>query len=114
MPFGGSIMEADMKGSLLKQILEAGRKNVGIGGFLQYSESIGYNEGNWRYKNDVIADDKIFRVAVSDFLLTGGEANLGFLTKTNADIIKVYPVITDMKDPRFDIRSAIIRYLINR
>lgn len=111
LPFGGSIMEADMKGSLLKQVLEAGRKNVGIGGFLQYSEGVTYDAGNWKYKNEAIADDKIFRVAISDFLLTGGEANLGFLTKTNTDIIKVYPVITDQKDPRFDIRSAIIEYM---
>ena len=112
MPFGGSIMEADMKGSLLKQVLEAGRKNVGIGGFLQYSEAISHDGAAWKYKNEGIADDKIFRVAISDFLLTGGEANLGFLTKNNPEIIKVYPVITDMKDPRFDIRSAVIKYLL--
>lgn len=113
MPFGGSIMEADMKGSLLKQILDAGRKNIGIGGFLQYSEALYYDGSQWKYKSLPIADDKIFRVAVSDFLLTGGEANLGFLTKTNPDIIKVYPVITDTKDPRFDIRSAVIKYLLS-
>ena len=111
MPFGGSIMEAEMKGSLLKQILEAGKKNIGIGGFLQYSETLSNDAGVWKFKNEAIADDKIFRVAISDFLLTGGEANLGFMTKTNADIIKVYPVITDMNDPRFDIRSAIIKFL---
>lgn len=111
MPFGGSIMEADMKGSLLKQVLEAGRKNVGIGGFLQYSEAVTYDAGTWKFKNEAITDDKIFRVALSDFLLTGGEANLGFLTKTNAGIIKVYPVVTDMKDPRFDIRAAVIKLL---
>ncbi|MBC7934448.1 MAG: bifunctional metallophosphatase/5'-nucleotidase [Rhizobacter sp.] len=111
MPFGGGIVEADMKGSLLKQILEAGRKNVGIGGFLQYSETLSYDAGTWQFKNEAIADDRIFRVALSDFLLTGGESNLNFLTKTNSAIIKVYPVITDMNDPRFDIRSAIIKYL---
>ena len=37
LPFGGSIIEVDMKGSLLKSVLEAGRKNVGSGGFLHYS-----------------------------------------------------------------------------
>ncbi|RYZ25230.1 MAG: bifunctional metallophosphatase/5'-nucleotidase, partial [Sphingobacteriales bacterium] len=36
LPFGGSIMEVDMKGSVLKQILDAGVKNLGTGGFLQY------------------------------------------------------------------------------
>lgn len=113
MPFGGSIMEADMKGSVLKQVLDAGRKNTGSGGFLQYSETLAYDAGTnqWKYKNETIPDDKVFRVAISDFLLTGGESNLGFLTKNNPDILKVYPVITSNSDPRFDIRSAVIRYM---
>ncbi|HVF96011.1 MAG TPA: metallophosphoesterase, partial [Flavisolibacter sp.] len=33
LPFGGAISEADMKGSLVVKMLEAGRKNIGIGGF---------------------------------------------------------------------------------
>jgi 2',3'-cyclic-nucleotide 2'-phosphodiesterase (5'-nucleotidase family) len=113
LPFGGGISEVSMKGSLLKQILEAGRKNVGTGGFLQYSETLAYDAGNqqWKYKNETIADDTIFRVAIADFLLTGGESNLGFLTKTNPGIIKVYPQVVDTNDPRFDIRSAVIKYL---
>ena len=37
LPFGGSIMEVDMKGSLLIKILNVGKKNVGSSGFLQYS-----------------------------------------------------------------------------
>ncbi len=113
LPFGGSIMEADMKGSLLKQILETGRKNIGIGGFLQYSESLQYDAGSkqWKYKNEPIADEGVFRVALTDFLLTGGEANLQYLTRDNKDIVKVYPVITSMQDPRFDIRAAIVKYL---
>jgi 2',3'-cyclic-nucleotide 2'-phosphodiesterase (5'-nucleotidase family) len=36
LPFGGSIMELDMKGSLLIRILNAAKLNVGSGGFLQY------------------------------------------------------------------------------
>jgi len=48
-----------------------------------------------------------------DFLLTGGEANMGFLTKDNPDIVKVYPTITDISDPRSDVRLAIIHYMEN-
>ena len=43
--------------------------------------------------------------------MTGGEANLGFLTKDNSDIIKVYPVFTDLKDARSDVRRAIVNYM---
>ena len=40
LPFGGGITEVNMKGSLLIQVLEAGRKNVGTGGF--YTTPINY------------------------------------------------------------------------
>jgi 2',3'-cyclic-nucleotide 2'-phosphodiesterase (5'-nucleotidase family) len=113
LPFGGSIVEADMKGILLKQILEAGRKNGGIGGFLHYSSDLFYDAINsqWTFKKIPINDDAVFKVALTDFLLTGGEANMGFLTKDNPGIIKVYPTYTAVSDPRSDIRLAIIRYM---
>ncbi|RYY65725.1 MAG: bifunctional metallophosphatase/5'-nucleotidase, partial [Chitinophagaceae bacterium] len=113
LPFGGSIMEVDMKGSVLKQILDAGVKNLGTGGFLQYSEKLQMDAGTkqWTLNNQPIADDQLLRVALTDFLMTGGEANMAFLTSKNPGITKVYPVITDMNDPRFDIRSAIIKYV---
>ena len=53
----------------------------------------------------------MYKVAISDFLMTGGEANLGFLTKDNLDIVKVYPAFTDLKDARSDVRRAIINYM---
>ena len=113
LPFGGSVMEVDMKGSLLVKILDAGKKNMGIGGFLQYSPAVTYDslKGAWLFKNVQVDAGKIYKVALTDFLMTGGEANLGFLTKDNPDIVKVYPVFTDMNDPRSDIRRAIISYM---
>lgn len=113
LPFGGSIMEVDMKGSLLIKVMDAGKKNWGNGGFLQYSSSMVKDSAanKWMLKNMPIDANKTYKVAISDFLMTGGEANLDFLTKDNADIIKVYPVFTDLKDPRSDIRRAIIDYM---
>jgi len=113
LPFGGSIMEVDMKGSLLIKTLNAGRSNIGIGGFLHFSETLSFNEMSnaWTLKNVPIDPAKIYRVALTDFLLTGGEANMDFLKKDNPDIIKVYPVVTNLSDSRSDIRLAIIRYM---
>jgi len=54
---------------------------------------------------------KMYKVALTDFLLTGGEANLDFLNKDNPDIVKVYPVFTSLDDSRSDVRRAIIRYM---
>ena len=111
LPFGGSIMEVDLKGSLLLKILNAGKNNMGSGGFLQYASAI-KNDGNtWTIKDQPFEANKIYKIAITDFLMTGGEANMEFLTKDNADIVKVYPVFTDLNDARSDVRRAIIRYM---
>ena len=115
LPFGGSIMEVDMKGSLLIKILNAGKKNVGSGGFLQYSVALANNINAgvaiWSLKSVPVDAGKTYKVAITDFLMTGGEANLGFLTKDNPEIVKVYPVFTDLNDSRSDVRRAIIMYM---
>lgn len=113
LPFGGGIVEVDMKGSLLKEILEAGRKNTGIGGFLHYSSAVFYDAINqqWTYQKAAIENELIYKVALTDFLITGGEANMGFLTSKNPAILKVYPAATSLTDPRSDIRLAIIQYM---
>jgi 5'-nucleotidase len=113
LPFGGGITEVDMKGALLTQVLEAGQKNIGLGGFLDYSAFVSYDEATkrWSIKGQPIEEEKTYKVALLDFLLTGGEVNLGFLTKSNPGITKVYPTITDLTDPRSDVRLAIIRYM---
>jgi 2',3'-cyclic-nucleotide 2'-phosphodiesterase (5'-nucleotidase family) len=113
LPFGGSIMEVDMKGSLLIKILDAGKKNRGIGGFLQYSLSVTNDStrNQWKLNNVPIDENKTYKVATTEFLMTGGETNLEYLIKDNPDVVKVHPLFTDLKDPRSDIRRAIISYL---
>jgi len=113
MPFGGGISETEMKGALIIKTLEAGRKNVGIGGFLHYSSSLSYitSTGVWQLKEKPIDPAKIYKVALPEFLLTGGEANMDFLKKDNPDIVHVYPFKNDQADPRSDIRLAVIRYM---
>jgi 2',3'-cyclic-nucleotide 2'-phosphodiesterase (5'-nucleotidase family) len=112
MPFGGGIREVDMKGSLLTQVLEAGRKNAGNGGYLQ-SQPTAYNQttGTWTVSNGIINPDKTYRVALSDFLLSGKEANLDFLNDKNPAIVKVYPAETATSSAKSDIRLAIVKYL---
>ena len=112
LPFGGSIIEVDIKGSLLIKILTAGKKNLGSGGFLQYSQNLTLDyAGRWALKNVPLGATEVYKISLTDFLMTGGEANMDFLTKDNPDIVKVYPVYTDLNDPRSDVRRAIIRYM---
>jgi 2',3'-cyclic-nucleotide 2'-phosphodiesterase (5'-nucleotidase family) len=121
LPFGGGISEADMKGSLLRQTLEAGHNNKGNGGYLQM-QNIRRDAatGNWFVRDMPLKDDATYRVVLPDFLLTGSEQNMGFLkTALNADgkttnnpgITALYkPVAADKTDVRNDVRHALIAY----
>jgi len=113
LPFGGGIREVDMRGSLLVRILETGLKNRGIGGFLQYQRKVLHNNfsNTWTINNQPIDTAKTYRVALSEFIFTGREANLDFLTPANADITKVYDVDSAVGSAMADIRLAVVRYL---
>lgn len=112
LPFGGGIFEAAMKGRLLIKTLEAGKKNLGIGGFLIYHPAqYNANKNEWTLNEKPIDSAKTYRVALTDFLFSGKEANLDFLNKNNPDIVKAYEAETSPKSPKSDIRLAIIRYM---
>lgn len=112
LPFGGGIREVNMYGSLLIKVLDAGVKNKGTGGFLHVNESLKYDNstGTWKIKDNSIDPVKIYRVALSDFLLTGGEANLEFLKPGKTGIVKVFDAETNVQSPQYDIRKAVIQY----
>ena len=122
LPFGGPIRETEIKGSLLLQVLEAGEKNRGTGGFLHYYPvqhrplQSDPTQGEWILNGQPVDTAKIYRVAFSEFLVTGKEANLGFLNKDNPAMIKLYDAETSPANSKSDIRLAIIRHLekINR
>ena len=117
LPFGGPIREADIKGSLLLNVLEAGEKNRGTGGFLHYypvrkrSSQSDPTGVEWILDEQPIDTAKIYRVAFTDFLVTGKESNLGFLNKDNPGMIKLHEPATSTQDLRSDIRLALVRYL---
>lgn len=111
LPFGGGIVTVEMRGKLLIQLLEAGEKNRGTGGYLQTYKIT--TEGNyWYVDGKIIEEESNYRVATTDFLLTGLEANMSFFTKNNPDIISVdYPGPNDLSR---DIRLALVDYLKKR
>ncbi len=111
LPFGGGVKEVDMKGSLLVQVLDAGLKNYDIGGFLQYNENLHRDNipGKWMLNGTTIDETKIYHVAITEYLLSGAEANLPFLKLDNPAITKVYEFPAD--DIRSDIRKVIFYYL---
>jgi 2',3'-cyclic-nucleotide 2'-phosphodiesterase (5'-nucleotidase family) len=119
LPFGGSFVEVEMKGAVLRKVLETGEGNTGKGGYLQYHRIKKDGSGNWWVNNQPLNDRKTYKIALPDFLLTGNEQNMEFLkttvkedgTTNNPDILKVHrPNPKDNSDLRNDIRWALIKF----
>jgi 5'-nucleotidase / UDP-sugar diphosphatase len=96
LPFGGIVLAVDMRGALLQRVLEQGMTNQGTGGFLQTA----------RTSDQLIQPDRTYRVAINDFLLSGRETGLPYLTQDHPDL-KVH---LDGA-PQIDIRQALITEL---
>jgi 5'-nucleotidase/UDP-sugar diphosphatase len=102
LPFGGAVTRVSMPGSLLLKVLEAGEKNRGTGGFLS-TLGISATGDKWFVQGKPLNPSTRYRVAMPEYLMTGREANLPFLTRTN-------PLIGHIEDLR-DIRQALIAEL---
>lgn len=99
LPFGGKVMKSEIEGALLWRVLDTGVHNEGTGGFL-HAWGVKREGGVWVVKGAPIDPARRYRVALNDFLLTGGEINLAYLSRTN-------PQVHDVVELR-DIRHAVI------
>lgn len=121
LPFGGGIDEIEIKGTLLRRVLDAGFGNNGNGGYLQLNNITRDNaSGAWSVGGKSLDDNKLYHITLPEYLLTGSEVNLSFLkadldasgNSTNPDIPRILkPDNKDKSDIRNDVRLALIEYL---
>jgi 5'-nucleotidase/UDP-sugar diphosphatase len=102
LPFGGRIVKAQLDGALLARVLDTGVNNQGLGGFL-HAWGARRESGAWLVQGKPIDPERRYTVAMTDFLLSGGETNLGYLTRAN-------PQVRDVEELR-DIRRVVIEEL---
>jgi 5'-nucleotidase len=102
LPFGGNVVKASFEGSLLAEVLDAGVKNRGIGGYL-HTWGVERRGDQWFVQGRFLEPASRHVVALPDFLLTGRETNLPFLTRDN-------PGVHDVQDFR-NVRRALIEEL---
>ncbi len=102
LPFGGNIVSLTMGGSLLARVLDVGVTNQGTGGFL-HARGVTRQGNRWLVQGKPLNPSLRYTVATTDFLMSGRETNLDFLTRT-------HPLVRDVKDLR-DIRLALITEL---
>lgn len=103
LPFGGKVNKARLDGALLVRVLEAGANNQGLGGYL-HSKGAQLENGVWQISGQDIEPDKRYTVILPEFLLSGREVNLGFLSKGNPQMHEIqvlrdirYIVIDELK-----------------
>lgn len=102
LPFGGTLAKARLDGALLARVLDAGENNQGLGGFL-HVWGARKEGGAWLVNGKPIDPAGRYVVAMPEFLLTGAEINMGFLTRTHPQVHEVQPLR--------DIRRAVIEEL---
>lgn len=103
LPFGGETVSVEMTGTLLKQVLDQGRANAGNGGYLQTANVATDGSGNWFISGEPLAETRAYLVAINDFLLTGNEQGLDYLTPDNSGL--------KVLETHGDIRKATIEQL---
>jgi 5'-nucleotidase len=103
LPFGGKTVEVRMQGELLGRVLAAGDRNVGRGGYLQRTGVDGSAATGWRVVGVPIDPAKMYRVAITDYLLSGAEVGIEFLKRDTPGV--------EVLGDRRDIRQAVIDQL---
>lgn len=105
LPFGGNVVAVEMRGRLLQQILDQGVANKGTGGFLHAANATWNTASNvWLINGKPLDQRRNYKVAISDFLITGNEQGLSFLSSKNADL-KV------LNENVIEVRRALIMQL---
>lgn len=102
LPFGDKVVSAAIDGELLTQVLEIGLTNQGSGGFL-HTAGVGREGSVWTVAGKPIDPGGRYVIATSEFMMTGGEARLEMLSRTN-------PRVSDVRVFR-DIRQALMEEL---
>jgi 5'-nucleotidase len=102
LPFGGPVVEVTMTGELLAKVLDQGLANRGSGGFLQTAGVSRDDRHGWHIGGRPLEPGRTYRVAVSDFMMSGREQGLSFLTPDNPSLRRL--------GERGEIRRRLIEY----
>lgn len=110
MPFGNKIVEVTMKGSLLGKILRSNEERKGLGGYLQMDQRIQVKADRIFMNGHALSDTQTYRIHTIEFMLSGKELKLEYLTSKHPEIMSVSQVL-DEKGLPLDLRLEFIRRL---
>jgi len=113
LPFGGQLVEIDIKGDLLIKVLNESKSRVGQGAYLQ-RKKVFYSDKKeaWMVNGTSIDPAKEYHAITTDFLLQG--IDLKTLHINDPGITKSYrPDPDDRTDLRNNVILTFIDYLVN-
>jgi len=96
LPFGGRVCGVEIEGALLRKVLAQGMANRGTGGFLQLSGVTQSGEG-WLVDGKPLGDERFYKAAVNDFLLSGKEQGLEYFSDRNPGVRVTCPENGDIR-----------------
>lgn len=106
LPYGGGVVKVELKGRLLKRVLDYGKLATGTGAYL-HRHNIVLKGKDWFVGNKPINLQKTYAIAFSDYLLKGFD--IPFLSDKNKEVLSIYqPNSTEIS---YDIRKSVIEYL---
>lgn len=106
-PFGGGISLVNLKGDVVERILETGTiTNGGIGGYLQLANAEKRGDG-WYIKGEKLSKTKTYKMALPQFVMGGGEANLEFLKNYQKKSLNP----DEFNGVKNDVRDIVMAYL---
>jgi 2',3'-cyclic-nucleotide 2'-phosphodiesterase (5'-nucleotidase family) len=110
LPYGGKIVLAEMKGSLLRRALDSAMKHPGNGCFLQYDRITKDQKKGWLVNGTKLANNRVYKVAANDYLVSGMQQFLDFLNDKNPEMLRITQPEAGNKAQE-DLRQAVIGYL---
>ncbi|MDE1208025.1 bifunctional metallophosphatase/5'-nucleotidase [Tenacibaculum larymnensis] len=106
LPYGGEILKVEIKGSLLKKVLDFGVESSGTGAYLQRFNANKHN-GEWILKNGKLQENQTYTVAFSDYLLRG--LDIPMLSSKSKGVLSIYT--PKKEEVAYDIRKAVVNFL---
>ena len=107
-PFGGGVSIVDLKGDVVKRILDTGTSEAskGTGGYLQLANAENTADG-WLIEGKKLSASATYKVVLPDYVMEGRETNLGFV----GDYQSGATAPNTLNGTKNDVRDLIIAYM---
>lgn len=112
MPYDNRMLAVSLPGEVVQRVWDISfGKNRGTGGYLQWSQNFSQSSSSVLLLNGkTLLNDEWYTFLTTDYLVSGGERNLGFLKLPDDANNTITRKISDFGEP-LDLRKCFIKYI---